>query len=422
MADLFSALDSSLSLEAAANCVLATSVRFLNALEGILCLCDETGPSFLTLTSSVGQGFKMGVGIPVAGETPTVQQALKDGLPRVIQGPQVPELLSARVDPYQAAGSGSNLIIPMAAHGRAIGTMVLWRPQEFPAFDDNQIEAAWLVGHASALMIHDRLTTDRMVHQERLAMLGTVIAGISHSIKNILTGVRGAVGIIATGLEQDRRETIQAGHDMLNRNIQTLNNLVLNLLDISREQRSVREFFCINDLVRRSVDLLAQTCKADGVEIEVQAVREIMCFGDPDRIFTAVLNLVQNAVDAVCSVDSCDRGRRVIVSVYEATPGEITLSPSLQRRSDRWVVVSVEDTGPGIPKEEQPHIWRLFYTTKGSKGTGLGLPMTRHLIEEHGGRLYLQSDGRNRATFTILLPQKAPDPGPGHDSADHDPA
>jgi signal transduction histidine kinase len=156
------------------------------------------------------------------------------------------------------------------------------------------------------------------------------------------------------------------------------------------------------------------------VEIQLQAVREITCFGDPDQIFTALLNLVQNAVEAVCTLDPGDRVRRVTISVYEATPDEITLSPSLRRRSDRWVVISVEDTGPGIPKEEQPLIWRLFYTTKGHKGTGLGLPTTRHLIEEHGGRLCMQSDGRNGATFTILLPHKAPDRRVSHRTPDRD--
>jgi signal transduction histidine kinase len=400
--ELIGAVDSSAGLPELSEHLLRNVARLMDSGEGIFCLYDEFGPAQATLASSHGRGFKMGFGIPLPEVSPQTLAAMTSGMPHVVNGAPLPELRAARSECEMPLKRGSNMIIPLTIKSAGLGAIMLWRPEDVPPFDgSSDIERAQLIGRSCALVIQDRIVNERMLHQETFAMFGTVVAGLSHDIKNVLTAIRGGIGIIGMGLHQDNR---------LSRNTQLLNGLVLNLMDLAREHQPMRQCFSVNDMIERVVALVRPECKTAGIDLEVHCVRELYLQGDPDQIFRVLLNLVQNAVEALCSMDRAEVLRLITISAYEATPREITLSPTLRSRAERWLVLTVSDTGPGIPKEDLMRIWRLSYTKNKAHGTGLGLFISRRIVEDHGGRVYAQSDGQHGATFTILLPHVSTKP------------
>jgi len=140
------------------------------------------------------------------------------------------------------------------------------------------------------------------------------------------------------------------------------------------------------------------------VTLSVKLDREMpICLCDADKIHDALLNLVTNAIEAV---RECESAR---------LPGKMEIATAF-RKDTRRVELKVSDNGPGIPQEMQKKIFDPFFSTKGSKGTGLGLAVARKVIEEHNGTITLESIEGKRCTFTIQLPFVSADAGKAQSS------
>jgi signal transduction histidine kinase len=220
---------------------------------------------------------------------------------------------------------------------------------------------------------------------QRLAAIGQTVAGAAHCVKNVLNGVEGGLFIARRGLESEDQEKTRKGWEMLERNSGFLKTMVLDMLDYSKERVVEYAEADLVEMLGEVVALVEGKAAEAGVTVSLDidpALGRVTL--DAKRIKRALVNIASNAV--------------------EATPSGGKVSVSAEPRPGGMFAIRVSDTGAGIPEEMIQRIFEPFYSTKGSKGTGLGLPVARKIVEEHRGRMDLESRVGAGTTFTITLP------------------
>jgi PAS domain S-box-containing protein len=226
---------------------------------------------------------------------------------------------------------------------------------------------------------------------ERLAAIGQTVAGMAHCVKNILHGFKGGSYILNTGIEKGNPEKLKAGWEMVQRNIGRTSALVQDLLSYSKEREPEPEPCQLNQIVTDVCELMQAMAEEHAVEINKQLdpnIGEVVL--DPRSLHRSLMNLVSNAIDA-CRDDDAP-GKDHVVTVTSAMEG------------DGWIKFSVQDNGSGMTDDVKDKLFSSFFSTKGAQGTGLGLLVTRKLVEEHHGSISVDSQWGQGTTFTIRLP------------------
>ncbi len=261
-------------------------------------------------------------------------------------------------------------------------------PKPSGKLTDENLKLLIAVGHQAALAIEDTRHYQAMVQSERLAAVGQTIATLSHHIKNILQGIKGGSHLIEMGLESGEHDPIRRGWNIVNKNQNKIYNLVMDMLTFSKEREPAIESADLNEVVSEVVELMEQRAAEIGVKLELvkDAAMPKMSI-DPEGIHRAVLNIVANALDAT---DGNEAGRVQVRTRFDAAKSV--------------ACVHVADNGVGIPPEDLGQIFALFASTKGARGTGIGLPVSEKIIKEHGGRIDVHSRSGEGTEFVIELP------------------
>ena len=244
------------------------------------------------------------------------------------------------------------------------------------------------IGHQAALAIDGQRHQRALVHAERLAAVGQTIATLSHHIKNILQGVRGGSYLINLGLKDHDEQLIQRGWGIVDRNQGRIYDLVMDMLSYSTDRIPAWKRSDVNVTVSEVCELLGPRAEESRVGLECQ-LADSACEADceTEGIHRAVLNVVTNAMDAV-------EGRpdaRVVVSVGMDLSGDA-------------VFVDVDDNGGGVAEDDLPRLFSLFASTKGARGTGLGLAVSRKIIGEHGGEIQVENRPGDGCRFRLTWP------------------
>ena len=239
-----------------------------------------------------------------------------------------------------------------------------------------------------------RQAHEELIRSERLATIGETVAGLAHHIKNILSGLRGGMYMVNSGMTKDKPHMLQEGWAMVQRNIERVSELTLDLLRYSKERTPERSVCRPNEMVSEAVELFRNTAEEHGVKL-----RKILdpnlkdAYHDCDGIQRVLLNLVSNAIDA-CIYDS-------------ATPKawEVTVRTRLETDagSGETVLFEVTDNGCGMTDEVKQNLFDRFFSTKGGRGTGLGLLVSQKIIHEHGGEIFVESKAGEGTTFSVRL-------------------
>ncbi len=240
----------------------------------------------------------------------------------------------------------------------------------------------------------DRLHREQMMRAERLASIGEMAASVAHEIKNPLAGLAGATQILAKsfGPGDERYPVIQEMLKLTGR----LDKTIRDLLSFAREAEPAWRDANLNDVVEETLFFIAREegGGAEGVETVLDPDMPAVPM-DPEQIQQVLFNLIQNAKQAPgpdVQVSVCTSGRPTLATAGELVPAD-------------WVEVCVRDTGPGIAPELQAEIFKPFFTTK-NQGTGLGLPISRRIVEAHGGVLHLESRAGQGSAFYVWLPRE----------------
>ena len=226
---------------------------------------------------------------------------------------------------------------------------------------------------------------EKMVEARRLGAVGQTVAGLAHSIKNILMGLEGGKYIVSLGLKKNNQEMINQGWDMLERNFDKTTSLVKDFLSFSKGRVPSLEMVNPVDLVLEIVDLYKDVAAQSGIELKPEADDNVKPAPlDKAGIHTCLTNLVSNAIDACLMSER--KGSLVTIKVSD---------------NKNKLIFEVHDNGSGIDYEIKKKIFTTFFTTKGGGGTGLGLLTTRKIVEEHGGKITVDSQKGRGANFKM---------------------
>ena len=232
----------------------------------------------------------------------------------------------------------------------------------------------------------------QMVATERLASLGTLAAGVAHEINNPLAIISESTGWMRQLLARDelkgmlRRADFEKALDKVEKSVERARRITHQLLSFVRKTDSTFSQLDLTGLIDETVQFLEHETKKRGIKIiRKTASASASVWSDPYRIRQALVNLLTNAVQAI------------------GTEGEITLA--VEDSADH-TAITVSDNGPGIPGENLARIFEPFFSTKSpGEGTGLGLFVTRGIIEKLGGTVTVESEVGKGASFCVRLPK-----------------
>ena len=255
-------------------------------------------------------------------------------------------------------------------------------------FTDEHLKLLIAIGHQAALAVEDTTYYSAMVQSERLAAVGQTIATLSHHIKNILQGIRGGSYLVDMGLENEDLAVVRKGWDIVNRNQNKISSLVMDMLSFSKEREPDPVPSDLVAMVTDIVETVQQRADEIGAAIDWAPPSDVpQLLFDPEALSRAILNVVTNALDAVEDRD----GAAVTIHVECDTEAE-------------RVRVIVGDNGEGMAPETIAEIFNLFVSTKGARGTGLGLTVSRKILREHGGDIRVTSRPGEGSTFVLEFP------------------
>jgi signal transduction histidine kinase len=234
-----------------------------------------------------------------------------------------------------------------------------------------------------------RLAENRLVQAAKLAAVGEMAAGLAHELNNPLTSVTGFAELVLE--ELDDASPLRPDLDLVMREARRARDVVRRLLDFARQSESARANASLNRVVEDVVALSRHLIHTNGVELKLDLQEDLpWVLMDENQMKQVLLNLVHNALQAMP-----DGGRMDITTVQG------------QKIGRDGVMVSVQDTGVGIPAENQTRIFEPFFTTRANRGgTGLGLSVTYGIISEHGGEIELTSEPGKGALFKVWLPNR----------------
>lgn len=257
-----------------------------------------------------------------------------------------------------------------------------------PSFSEDHLKLLIAIASQAALAVEDTQFYRAMLQSERLAAMGQTIANLSHHVKNILQGVRGGSYLIEEGLKKEDFGVVRKGWGIVERNQDRISNLVMDMLSFSKEREPELVEGDLRQTVSDVVEMMQARAAESGVQLKWTQSKPLENVSyDQEGMHRAILNVVTNAIDAAA-------GRE---------PGIVEINILYDTVLKR-IAVCVTDNGEGIEKEDYERIFSPFESKKGSRGTGLGLPVSRKTLREHGGDITVDSTVGHGTTFVLHWP------------------
>jgi two-component system, NtrC family, sensor kinase len=297
----------------------------------------------------------------------------------------------------------SAICVPIKGRDRILGVINIDSLVANFSYTRDQLRLLTAIGLLTGMAIDNNRLFQESVNRERMAAAGETVASLSHSIKNILQGIRGGADVVELALRKSSLDDVKTGWKMLERNLDKVQALTMNMLAYSKVRKPTLEMTHLPHILNECMELVKKTAADKKVTIlpEISTSQPPVPV-DADGIHQAVLNLLVNAIDAV-----------------EASRGVVTLSSVFDPVS-QMAVIEVQDNGVGIAEKDQERIFEPFFSTKGQRGTGLGLAVTRKIVEEHLGEIQVISKVGQGTIFRIKLPlNPSPPPDQTHGPTRH---
>jgi len=381
-------VDSVRNLKQLLSDIMRVSTELLNAEASSLMLYDSTTRE---LYFEVALGEKSGkvrskrikLSQGIAGHAAATGQVVN------VQNVYTDKRFYSGLDQKSGFKTTSILAVPLKRKERLIGVLEILNKKGGKPFRKDDIALAKIIASQAAVVIENAQLYADNLKAERMAAIGQTIAGVSHDIKNILAGLQGGVELVDMGFKMENEKTLTDGWKMIKGNIGKVSDLVLDMLNYSRQKgpnlRPTDLSQLVNDVVQLYSEKTAEKKASFNLNLDKQ-IDKIML--DPAGMERVILNLVNNSFDALPEKNGC-----------------ITIQTSL---SGKNILFSIGDNGCGIPADKIDQIFGLFFTTKGSKGTGIGLAVVHKIIKEHHGRISVRSKPGEGTIFSISLPYRTP--------------
>ena len=234
----------------------------------------------------------------------------------------------------------------------------------------------------------ERALEEKLREAEQLSGIAQLAKSIAHEIRNPLNFISLSIDHLKKKYvprgDEDEKQQFETLITSIKHEIQRLNKLVGDFLDYGKAMKLNRQETDVGGLIREVIELVRAKAETDGIRIQFHEEKFPKLFVDPGLIKTCLVNIILNA--------------------FQAMPagGDLTLST---RPANERAHIIIEDTGIGVSRENLQKLFDPFFSTK-STGLGLGLAMTKRVVEEHGGKIDFQSTEGQGSTMTISLPLK----------------
>jgi len=243
-----------------------------------------------------------------------------------------------------------------------------------------------------AFSVHDISQVKKLekekIEAERMAIVGQTVAGLAHGIKNLINALDGGMYFLKSGIGKGDIKRIHKGIETLVRNIERIRLFSKAFLNYSRFRTITPTLSNPADIVTEVAESFAAKILENEIKIELQLDQTISPAPlDYEKIHECVTNLFGNAIDAFVDADK-DRVKKIWAKVYE---------------EEGAIYIEIKDNGCGIDKDHRQRLFGKFFTTKGLEGTGLGLLMTKKIVQEHGGNISVLSKKGQGSIFRIRL-------------------
>jgi signal transduction histidine kinase len=234
----------------------------------------------------------------------------------------------------------------------------------------------------------------QLVEAERLAAVGETVAGLSHAIKNIAGGLKGGSFVLEKGIELNNKQYLNEGWEMIQGNVEKITRLSLDLLNYAKPDQPNFILTDPNIPLKEVFAIIQSQTQKHQINITLDCFEHLKDQKlDSDAIQHALLNLAVNAIDALKNKKPTTNWSPMLMLRTKEVP-------------DWAVEYQVEDNGEGIHESLIPKLFQRFFTTKGSHGTGIGLMLTKKIVDQHDGRIDVISKEGNGTLFTIRLPKR----------------
>jgi signal transduction histidine kinase len=231
----------------------------------------------------------------------------------------------------------------------------------------------------------EMLLQRRLLQADRLSQLGALVSGVAHELNNPLAAIAAFAEML--GVEPPQPAELKESADVIRGEAMRAGRIVRTLLDFARQRPRMETAVDLTEIIERVLALQRTALKKGRARVTVSVQEDLpVVTGDPQELQQVLLNGIVNARQAIEST-----GR----------PGLITIGT---RRTDHHVLVTVDDTGPGVPAELLDRVFEPFFTTKGEAGTGLGLAISFGLVRAMGGRMWMQNVEGGGARLAVELP------------------
>ncbi len=322
-----------------------------------------------------------------------INQAVKDGMALLTENP----LADDRFGPSESImihKISSALCAPMTIDDEITGALCINRRSRADAFNPLDLRFTATVANILGVYLEKLRIQDEYIKQERLAAVGQVIAGLAHYAKNIITGLQLSVAGVQRMLKRESFDNMKTCVEAIANEERRLTNLILDMLSYAKDREPMRLEMDVNHVLESVSRPFETELGTRSIKLEQTLTPDLpKLMAEKNALHRVFLNLFVNAMDALDGVEGRDKCIRLTSALSE---------------DGKMIEVTMWDSGCGIPTSETEDIFGVFFSTKGSKGTGLGLAVSRKIIEEHHGTITVESHEDNWTKFRIQLPVEVP--------------
>jgi signal transduction histidine kinase len=294
------------------------------------------------------------------------------------------------------------MCVPVRGRNEVFGAIYVDSKIARGAFTEDDLELLTTIAVQAGIALENaRLAVDA-ARAERMAAIGLVVSGLAHDIKNYMMAIKGGDFILDAILKGIPSPEAQQAWGTLKKTHQQITDLVMDMLSYAKAREPEWANMDINMVLAEASSVCKERAAQKGIEMVQEMDYAIGPFYfDPKNISRCLMNVIGNAIDATPE----GGGRKITLRTR--------VEPGAGPEGADWVVAEIADQGTGIPPEARDKVFDLLFSTKGSKGTGLGLALTRKIIEEHGGMVTFDTGMGVGTTFHVRIPRRRQRPSHG---------
>jgi K+-sensing histidine kinase KdpD len=384
--DLESAMGRAASMDELFTGVLVEALRTTDAAAGAFALRDMgTEVAHLYLMKHDSEKLTH---VPMRAGQGFIGAAMVDGEVVFTNEAQEHPSHDAGLDDMLGEPSRAAIAVPLEGEdGEAMGAIALYNKRGTGAFGEEDRALLLLIAANASTAIQLQKAREAREREERLTTIGRLLSGVIHDLKTPLTVISGYVQLMQ---QADKREVRDEYAELALKQFEHIVAMQRDVLEFARGEKSIliRKVYLAKFFADVREQLQTQLARL-GVELVIDLADKGTARFDEQKILRVVHNLARNAAEAMA-----DKGGKFTIKVTRAK----------DRDGEHALLITLSDTGPGIPKEIEHRLFQSFVTSGKKGGTGLGLAITKRIAEEHGGSITVHSSSRG-ATFKLRIPQ-----------------